>query len=242
MLIDIVFSPVIAFLIIVAPWRFLAFIYRALTYQYKEDTPISTQIRINRIQLVDELKKGASDLFSLIKAFVIIGTFIRLPFFMLVLLRNVFPNSWATKSFFGHKNSKVNPEKRYSLKQVIDIAFTEAIVDIPYLVGGLIGCAIAPWRLIYMFYVHFAYQVKRIPANPTLDMPVTEFTGRYNIVTIFWKAIRYDYPCILNQIVIILAIYRVPVLLWIYITAPFKLGKYRRGVTYRKIFSYFVGS
>src|SRR5690606_28193132 len=101
-------------------------------------------------------------------------------------------------------------ENRNILKRIIDTTLLEAVFDIPYLFLGGAGIAIAPWRIFYLIYVQFTYQVKRIPINGAQDHEM-DFQGRYHIASIAWKAIRYDYPCLLRQIVIILAISRIPI-------------------------------
>lgn len=133
-----------------------------------------------------------SIIFCALEIFILIITFIRLPFFLRIVRNNC----------FNAKNHTIK------FKKCVHIAFFEMLKDFPFIIISFFLLLIAPWRIYNLFQILLTQQ-KILPNFDYLNKKINVPGKRKEILSVFWNVLCYDYLNILMGIILICSGYKI---------------------------------
>jgi hypothetical protein len=186
---------------------------------------------LNRSEILEKFKKAWKDFYMVLKVLVIILTLIRIPFFVLMLIRNRMPNTALSKRLFS--NSIFYPEKKkeakLSFERCIHISFKECLRDLPYVPLGVAIILMAPWRIITIVSI-MTSQVTRIPMQDTDAKRLKVHSRRSEIPKMFLIVLQKDFIAVIQTFCITITLYRTPALFSIFYRYFTSYKRYHSGV------------
>jgi len=134
---DLLVSPFFFILFTIVPWR--SWLVIKQFYQYNCSCSISIQLKTQRKLIRKQVKLGLSDVYCALKLIIITITLIRIPFLVMIILKNRFPSKKIaeTKAPLGVKfQSKRSHSGGVESKSTLGtnnevIAVTKIVVEIP---------------------------------------------------------------------------------------------------------------
>jgi hypothetical protein len=225
MLKDLLYVPLILLGLVFGFWRIFGLFYDLLSTKYNLEDSIKSQISSQRNKILDSFIQAFLDFLAILAFLSIFVTILRVPYLILVMIKNKFRNSCIGVLIFGERLHAENWEGELETRRIILLVFVEMLYDIVFLAFGLILLVMAPWRIFTLWDI-YAESYARIPIRINYNnRPV-----RLNLSLVFKEVFVVDYLCFLECLVLILTVYKIPRLLMITGAFVFKRLSFRDGV------------